>query len=1677
MDSIIPLGHKNTLAKYMILSDADNRPPMLDNDLYDSWKIQMELYMQNKEHRRMILESIENGPLIWPTIEENGMTRTKKYTKLSATEKIQADYDMKATNIIFQGLPTDIYSVLNHHRVAKDLWERLQLLMQGTSLTKQERECKLMKMKQFQVNTNIILHGLPYDIYSLLNHHRVSNDLWERIQLQMQAAAESNTIAACDQFTAAALDLHSMINLLVIVLKLKRVRENGNGNLNIKSYTMIPDIHGNPHHALKDKGVIDNGCLRHMTGNMSYLSDFEAINGGYVAFGGNPKGGKITEKGKIMTRKLDFDDVYFVKELKFNLFSVSQMVPRENNMYNVDLKNIVLSGDLTCLFVKATLDESNLWHRRLGDLTCLFVKATLDESNLWHRRLGVSLKILSRTRKPNGEALRKCTLSGPYKPTTVLVQVVAATDDSSAIPEHTTIETSMNMSPANKAHFEAEKEAIHLILTGIGDKIYSTVDACQTAQEMWEAIERLQQGESLNIQDPKWSRFVTIVKHQHKLDEVLYHKLFDILKQYQKEVNELCAERLARNANPLALVATAQANQDPYYQTSKSHKTYAPSSKPSIPTRSHITTRYKGKEIAKPITPPYETVSEEDNDLKQAQRDKDRQKYFKKIHKPTNNNLRTSSNSRNKNVDTTPQYKNDNQSGQFGNQRTVNVAGARENVGSPIVQQSGIQCFNCKEFGHFAKECRKPKRVKDSTYHKEKMLLCKQAEQGFPLQAKQYDSLAYTDEEIDEQELEAHYSYMANIQEVPTADTGTDSEPLEQVQNDAGYNVFANDLQHSEQSESISNTCLMETNDSNIILDSPDMCEDDIQNDQNDVKTDDERVALANLIANLKLDVDENKKIQNNALGESISVRDSFLVALQTKQTEFEKYKAFNDRIINYEKLELALQNKQTEFEKYKAFNDRTIDYDKLERKLNETLGQLAQKDIEIKEGLKLKAYEILVVKEKHDELIKQSLLTKLHYEGLVKQKTKIKHSKDQFRAPIAQDMEILIQTCLMPLATKTQNDSFRFVHELKQEMHADLKYVESLEKGIDELKSNKAEFSDMYDVILQEYAHVPSQQELDLLFGPLYNDFFTADTISTHKNLFSISMESFSPQVVSAAKLPILNPNEFDLWKIRIEQYFLMTDYSLWEVILNGDSPAPTRFVDGVLQPVAPTMTEHRLARKNKLKARGTLLMALPDKHQLKFNTHKDAKTLMEAIEKRFGGNTETKKVQKTLLKQQYENFTGSSSESLDQIHDRLLKLISQLEILEVPLSLSRRYKLKMAMLTVRARRFLQRTGRNLEANGHTFMGFDMSKVECYHCYRKGHFVRECRSLKDSRRNGAAEPQRRNVPVETTTSNALVSQCDGVGSYNWSFQAEEEPTNYAFMALSSSSSSSDNEVISCLKAYTKAYATLQSYYYKLTEDYRKSQFDVISYQTGLESVEARLLVYQQNESVFEEDIKLLKLEVQLRDNALVSLRQTFEKAKQERDDFKLKLDKFQTSSKNLSGLLASQTHAKTSLGYNSQVFTRAMFDCDDYLSSESDQSLPPSPIYNRYHSGNGYHAVPPPYTDHLCHPNLTCQTSDKAGLGYNSKVFTQAMFDCDNYYSSESDNDSLPPSNLYDRLVFHIPPSDDNEHFPFNVQLSPTKPKQNLPSRPSAPSLRIGFLTLRRKLCLKLPRMFLVLL
>nr|GFC32459.1 hypothetical protein [Tanacetum cinerariifolium] len=270
--------------------------------------------------------------------------------------------------------------------------------------------------------------------------------------------------------------------------------------------------------------------------------------------------------------------------------------------------------------------------------------------------------------------------------------------------------------------------------------IYSTVDACPNACEMWKAIERLKQ---------EWQRFVTLVKQSQELKTVSYHKLYDILKQHQNEVNEIRAEWIARVANPLALVAQQQPVYHP--QNHLTHYTHNSS------TRSQqAATRNRGKAIVKSPQPIYDQepsmVAEDDETSKEKEIDK-----LMALISPSSTG--------------------------YENQRIGNVAGARETVGSTVVQKSGIQCYNGKEFGHVARECQKPKLVKDAAYHREKMLLCKQEESRIQLNAEQADWRDDTDDETEDHELEVHYMYMAQIQKVsPNAvDSGPifDSEPVQ----------------------------------------------------------------------------------------------------------------------------------------------------------------------------------------------------------------------------------------------------------------------------------------------------------------------------------------------------------------------------------------------------------------------------------------------------------------------------------------------------------------------------------------------------------------------------------------------------------------------------------------------------------------------------------------------------------------------------------------------------------------------------------------------------------------------------------------------------------------------------------------------------------------------------------
>nr|GEV92417.1 ribonuclease H-like domain, reverse transcriptase, RNA-dependent DNA polymerase [Tanacetum cinerariifolium] len=284
-------------------------------------------------------------------------------------------------------------------------------------------------------------------------------------------------------------------------------------------------------------------------------------------------------------------------------------------------------------------------------------------------------------------------------------------------------------------------------------------------------------------------------------------------------------------------------------------------------------------------------------------------------------------------------------------------------------------------------------------------------------------------------------------------------------------------------------------------------------------------------------------------------------------------------------------------------------------------------------------------------------------------------------------------------------------------------------------------------------------------------------------KQDISSILGNYLTHVVDADIRPVNDLMPF-VKKMRIEQYFLMTDYSLWEVILNGDSPASTRVIEGVVQPIAPTTVEQRLAKKNELKARDLEEQSLDDL----FNSLK----IYEAeVKSSSSASTSTQNI--AFVSSQTTNSTNDPVSAVSSVSTASVKInVSALPNVDT-------------LSNVVIYSFFASQSNSPQLDNDDLKQIDADDLEemdlKWQMAMKRHFARECRSPKDTRRNGVAEPQRRNVLVETSTSNALVSQCDGVGSYDWSFQAEEEPTNYDLMAFTSSSSSSfDNEPIEQVK-------------------------------------------------------------------------------------------------------------------------------------------------------------------------------------------------------------------------------------------------------------------------------------
>ncbi|GKA28826.1 hypothetical protein Tco_0715071 [Tanacetum coccineum] len=515
---------------------------------------------------------------------------------------------------------------------------------------------------------------------------------------------------------------------------------------------------------------------------------------------------------------------------------------------------------------------------------------------------------------------------------------------------------------------------------------------------------------------------------------------------------------------------------------------------------------------------------------------------------------------------------------------------------------------------------------------------------------------------------------------------------------------------------------------------------------------------------------------------------------------------------------------------------------------------------------------------------------------------------------------------------------------------------------------------------------------------------------------------QEIPPPTITAMKIPIIRKGEYDIWSMRMRQYICHTDHNLCDVIVNGDleeEPAPTGDQSGPSAPPAPKTAKQLAARRNQERVKSILLLAIPDEYLLKFHNVADAKSLWEAIKSRFGGNVESKKMQKNVLKHQFENFSTASNESLDKAYDRFQKLISQLEVHGAPISkedinqkflrslpsswnqiaLIMRNKPDIDEIDIddlynnlRVENFGVSTARGTsqvpstpcahdvaysffaqpitspQLENEDFQQIDRDDLEeldirckvamlTVRVKKKGHFAREYRSGRNQGRRSHGDNGRTNAPTNESSSQALVAQ-DGLGGYDWSNDFEVGTVNYARYNLLSNSSS----------------------------------FLLQGYKLALESLESRILVHEKNELAWGEKYEFQNYELKCREIKINNLNLELEKVVKERDDLKLKIEKWEESSKNLDELLNSQMSArdKTGLGYGTQLNEMSNNSETDseislsvfYVRSSDEESTPVNDMLSK---ADGYHVVPPPITGNFLTPR-----ADISFTGKTNEVNTQ---------------------------------------------------------------------------------------
>ncbi|GJU37266.1 ribonuclease H-like domain-containing protein [Tanacetum coccineum] len=435
--------------------------------------------------------------------------------------------------------------------------------------------------------------------------------------------------------------------------------------------------------------------------------------------------------------------------------------------------------------------------------------------------------------------------------------------------------------------------------------------------------------------------------------------------------------------------------------------------------------------------------------------------------------------------------------------------------------------------------------------------------------------------------------------------------------------------------------------------------------------------------------------------------------------------------------------------------------------------------------------------------------------------------------------------------------------------------------------------------------------------------------------------MDLETAQTTTTTKFPIIKQGEYDMWRLRIEQYFQEQDYALCDVIENGNSfklvAQTTTNADGTLTSLipGPVTTEEKAQKKNDVKARSFRRLNKPDLDTMSFDDLYNNFKIFEQVVKgttssssssqnmafvsslsstnevntAYGVSTTNAQVSPAST----QVSTASTQVSTDNLSDDTvyaflasqpngsqliyedLEQIHEDDIEEMDL------KWQLTLLSMRTRRFFQKTGRKITINGSDTAGYDKSKVECFNCHKIRHFVRECRGPRNQdSRNRNQDSSRRAINVEETSSKAMVA-IDGAG-FDWSYMVDDEvPTNIALMAFSDSKVHNNK---TCSKTCLKSFETLKTQLDDLRIKFNKSEFNLATYKRGLTSIKEQLVFYKKNKVIFCEQLAVLKRDISYQDSEISMLKSELEKIKQEKESNQLKIEKFDNASKSLDKLI-----------------------------------------------------------------------------------------------------------------------------------------------------------------------------